>query len=45
MLAHIGGLPLEEIATSAAGLGAGLLVARSWLILHLRRRQKAGNDR
>jgi len=45
MLAHIGGLPLEEILPSVAGAGAGLAVARSWLILHLRRRPEAGNDR
>jgi hypothetical protein len=41
--AHIGGLPVEELAPSVAGAGAGLLLARAWLTLHLpRRRDKSG---
>ncbi len=40
MIAHVGGLPLEEIAPSAAGAGAGLLVARAWIALRLRRRRE-----
>jgi hypothetical protein len=34
VLAHVGGLPLEELA---AGVGAGLALARAWLIVRLRR--------
>ena len=38
VLAHVGGVPLEELVLSAAGGGASLLAARVWLALHLRRR-------
>lgn len=38
-LAHIGGLPLEELLPALAGPGAGLLATRAWLALHLRRRE------
>jgi hypothetical protein len=37
VLAHVGGLPLEELVPSAAGVGAGLALARAWLIVRLRR--------
>ena len=37
MLAHVGGVPLEELVPSAAGVGAGLALARAWLIVRLRR--------
>jgi hypothetical protein len=36
-LAHLGGLPLEELLPVLAGPGAGLLAARAWLNLQLRR--------
>ncbi len=39
MIAHIGGLPLEELLPAASGAGAGLLVARTWIMLRLRRRR------
>jgi hypothetical protein len=35
IVAHVGGVPLEEIAPSVTGL----LLARAWLMLHLRRRR------
>jgi hypothetical protein len=38
--AHVGSVPLEEILPSVTGAGAGLLVARAWLGLHLRRRRE-----
>jgi hypothetical protein len=38
-LAHIGGMPLEELLPALAGPGAGLLAARAWLALRLRRRE------
>lgn len=41
-LAHVGGVPLEEILPTIAGTGTGLLVARGWLTLHLRRRRGPG---
>ena len=39
MIAHVGGVPLEEILPSVPGAGAGLLMARAYLMLRLRRRR------
>lgn len=36
--AHVGGMPLEELLPSLAGAGTGLVLARAWLAVHLRRR-------
>ena len=36
-LAHVGGMPLEELLPALAGSGASLLAARAWLNLQLRR--------
>jgi hypothetical protein len=38
VIAHIGGMPVEELLPMLAGPGAALLVARGWLAVHLRRR-------
>lgn len=38
-LAHVGGVPLEELLPAAAGGGASLLLARAWLISRLRRQE------
>lgn len=38
MIAHFGGVPLEEFLPSATG--AGLLLARAWVLLHLRGRRE-----
>ena len=40
MIAHVGGVPLEELSPSAAGAGAALVLARAWMTLHLRRRRE-----
>ncbi len=40
MIAHVGGVPLEELLPSMTGAGAGLLVARAWIMLRLRRRRE-----
>lgn len=40
MIAHVGGVPLEEFLPAATG--AGVLLARAWLLLHLRRRREPG---
>ena len=37
VIAHVGGLPLEEILPALAGTSGGLLLVRGWLILRLRR--------
>jgi hypothetical protein len=42
VIAHVGGVPLEEILPSATGAGAGLLLARAWVMMHLRRRREPG---
>lgn len=39
MIAHVGGVPLEEALPAVTGAGAALLVARAWLTVHLRRRR------
>jgi hypothetical protein len=38
--AHVGGVPVEEVVPSFIGAGAGLLLARAWLMLRLRRRRE-----
>jgi hypothetical protein len=43
-IAHVAGVPVEELLPSAAGAGAGLLVARAWLSLHLRRARRRDHD-
>ncbi len=37
MIAHVGGVPLEEIVPALAGAGTALLLARARLTLRLRR--------
>jgi hypothetical protein len=38
MIAHLGPVPLEEMLPLAGGAGAGLLLARAWIMVHVRRR-------
>ena len=46
MIAHIGGVPVEEtLLPLVTGLGAGLLLARSWIAARLRRRGTGGGRR
>jgi hypothetical protein len=40
VIAHVGGVPLEEALPTLAGSGIALLVVRAWLMLHLRRRRE-----
>ena len=40
MIAHVGGVPLEEILPSLTGGGGALLLARAWLMLRLRLRRE-----
>jgi hypothetical protein len=42
VIAHVGGVPVEEIVPTLAGTGTGLLVARAWLMLRVRRRRDPG---
>jgi hypothetical protein len=40
-IAHIGGVPVEEMLPVLAGAGSGLLVIRARLLLRLRRGHRA----
>jgi hypothetical protein len=42
VIAHAGGVPVEELLPSVTGAGATLWLARVWLMLHLRRRRQPG---
>jgi hypothetical protein len=37
VIAHVAGMPLEELLPAASGAGTGLLVARGWILLRVRR--------
>jgi hypothetical protein len=39
-LAHVTGVPLEELLPMVAGPGAGLLAVRAWVAMSLRRHQE-----
>jgi hypothetical protein len=39
VIAHVGPIPLEELLPWASGPGAGLLMARGWIMFHMRRRR------
>jgi hypothetical protein len=39
VIAHVAGVPLEELAAAIAGAGTSLLLVRAWLGVHLRRRR------
>jgi hypothetical protein len=38
LIAHIAGVPVEELLPSTAAAGAVLVLARTWVSLRLRRR-------
>jgi hypothetical protein len=42
VIAHVGGMPLEELLPSLTGAGAVLLGARAWIMLRLRRGREPG---
>ena len=41
MIAHVGGVPVEELMPALAGTGTGLLIARAWVMLRVRRRRES----
>lgn len=45
IVAHVGGVPVEEVLPALAGTGTGLLVARAWLAVRLRRRRGPDYER
>jgi hypothetical protein len=42
VIAHLGIVPVEEVLPALTGAGGGLLLARAWLTLHLRRQRDPG---
>ena len=40
MIAHVSGVPLEELLRSLTAAGAGLLLARAWIMPHVRRHRE-----
>jgi hypothetical protein len=42
VIAHVGGVPVEEMLPTLAGTSTGVLVVRAWLMLRLRRRREPG---
>jgi hypothetical protein len=42
MIAHIGAVPLEELAPALGATSAGLLAVRAWIMLRVRRRRETG---
>jgi hypothetical protein len=42
VIAHVGGMPVEEMLPALAGTGTGLVIARAWLALRLRRQHRRG---
>jgi|GEM_PF-1229630 len=41
MIAHVGGVPVEELVPALAGTGTALVIARAWLAVRLHRRPHA----
>jgi hypothetical protein len=42
VIAHVGGVPVEEMLPALAGTSTGLLIVRAWLMVRVRRRRGAG---
>jgi hypothetical protein len=42
VIAHVGGVPVEETLPALAGASTGLLIVRAWVMLRLRRRREPG---
>lgn len=40
MIAHVSGLPVEELIPALAGTGTSALVLRIWLSMRVRRKQE-----
>jgi hypothetical protein len=42
VIAHVAGVPFEEGLLSLAGAGGGLVLARAWIMIRLRRLREPG---
>jgi hypothetical protein len=40
LFGHVGGVPVEELLSAAPAAGAGLLMARAWVMLRVRRMRR-----
>ena len=40
VIAHVSGVPVEELVPTVAGAGSALLLARGWVSLRLRRHRR-----
>jgi hypothetical protein len=40
MIAHVAGVPVEELGPALAGAGTALVMARAWVAVRLRRRSR-----
>jgi hypothetical protein len=45
LLAHVAGMPVEELLPSLAGPVGGLLMVRAWLAVSVRRDRNRAQDR
>jgi hypothetical protein len=45
VLAHVAGVPVEELFPTLAGAGSMMLLARGWVSLRLRRLRRAAEER
>ena len=45
MIAHVGGVPVEELLPTLAGTGGALFVARAWMAVHFRREDRRDRAR
>jgi hypothetical protein len=39
VIAHVGGAPIEELLPALSGAGTGLLLARAWIMVRLKRQR------
>jgi hypothetical protein len=44
VIAHVGGVPVEELISAAAGTGTAVIAARTWVALRLRRRRESSYE-
>ena len=40
IVAHVGGVPVEEILPTLAGTGTAVVIARAWVMLRLRSQRR-----
>jgi hypothetical protein len=45
VIAHVAGVPVEELIPTLAGTGGALVIARAWLVVHLRREDRRERER